>query len=78
MASCARPSRLDRVEVPARSRVVKIRPTSPRAARLWLVCRARVLLPESIVPVKNCSSATWESCHAVRAGWLCDGWVMGA
>ena len=43
---------------PARSWVVKIRPTRPRAAWLWLVWSARVLLPESMVPVKKCSSAT--------------------
>ena len=44
--------------LPARSWLVKIRPTRPRAAWLWLVWRARVDLPESMVPVKNCSSAT--------------------
>ena len=38
-------------------RLVKIRPDRPRAAWLWLVCSASVDFPESIVPVKNCSSA---------------------
>src|SRR3954463_15202728 len=51
---------------PARSWVVKMRPTRPRAAWLWLVCRARVLLPESMVPVKKWSSAIARRlCHAV-------------
>jgi thiosulfate/3-mercaptopyruvate sulfurtransferase len=40
--------------------VVKIRPTRPRAAWLWFVCSARVLFPESMVPVKNLSSAIGE------------------
>src|SRR4051794_34999945 len=57
-ASCCSPSRLDRVAAPARSWLLKIRPTRPRAAWLWLVWRASVDLPESMVPVKNCSSAT--------------------
>src|SRR5690242_21483147 len=57
MASCASPSREEIVAAPARSWAVKIRPTRPRAAWLWLVCSASVLFPESIVPVKNWSSA---------------------
>src|SRR5512139_487343 len=49
---------------PARSCVVKILPDRPRTAWLWLVWRARVDLPESMVPVKNWSSATGEH-HAM-------------
>src|SRR3954452_7244755 len=63
-ASCSRPSREERIASPARSWVVKIRPTRPRAAWLWFVCSASVLFPESIVPVKNCSSAIGED-HAM-------------
>src|SRR5689334_13941234 len=55
IAVCSRPSRDDRIASPARSWVVKIRPTRPRAAWLWLVCSASVLFPESMVPVKNWS-----------------------
>src|SRR3954466_1267666 len=65
IASWVSPSRLERTDSPARSRVVKIRPIRPRAAWLWLVWRARVLLPESIVPVKNWSSAIGED-HAMQ------------
>src|SRR3954453_11906537 len=44
-----------------------MRPTRPRAAWLWLGCRARGLLPESLVPVKKCSSAICAGlCHAHR------------
>src|SRR3954454_16948951 len=63
-ASCSRPSREERIASPARSWVVKIRPTRPRAAWLWFVCSASVLFPESIVPVKNWSSAIGED-HAM-------------
>src|SRR6476620_5007656 len=57
MASTVRPSRLESREVPARSRLVKMRPARPRAAWLWSICSARVDLPQSIVPVKKVSSA---------------------
>src|SRR4029078_4200169 len=56
--SAGSPRRLDRIAQPARSWVVKIRPTRPRTAWLWLVWSASVLLAESIVPVQNWSSAT--------------------
>ena len=66
-ASWVSPSRLERTAAPARSWVVKIRPTRPRAAWLWLVWSASVDLPESIVPVKKCSSAmSRRSCHSGR------------
>ena len=64
-ASCSSPSREDRIASPARSWLVNIRPTRPRAAWLWFVCRARVLFPESIVPVKNWSSAIGDD-HGTR------------
>ena len=54
---------------PARSWVVKIRPTRPRAAWLWLVCRASVDLPESIVPGEEVQfSHGARSCHRRLAG----------
>src|SRR3954449_11329489 len=69
IAWCCSPSRLESIAVPARSRLVKIRPTSPRWTRLWLVWSASVLLPESMVPVKNCSSATGATlCRTGRSG----------
>src|SRR3954469_9398807 len=52
-----RPRRLESSASPARSRLVKILPTRPRAAWLWSICRASVDLPQSIVPVKKVSSA---------------------
>src|SRR3954453_6605365 len=64
-AWCSRPRREERIASPARSWAVKIRPIRPRAAWLWLVCSASVLFPESIVPVKNWSSAIGED-HAMR------------
>ena len=42
-----------------------MRPIRPRAAWLWLVCSASVLFPESIVPVKNWSSAIGQD-HAMQ------------
>src|SRR6476661_261957 len=60
-ASWVRPKRLESVAAPARSWVVNSLPTRPRAAWLWLVWSARVLLPESMVPVKKCSSATGQN-----------------
>src|SRR5690349_14771440 len=58
MASWVSPRRLESVATPPRSWVEKIRPARPRAAWLWLVWSARVVLPDSMVPVKKCSSAT--------------------
>src|SRR4051794_37228864 len=63
-AWCSRPRREERIASPARSWAVKIRPIRPRAAWLWLVCSAKVLFPESMVPVKNWSSAIGED-HAM-------------
>src|SRR3954469_4897201 len=66
IASWVNPRRLERMASPARSWVVKIRPTLPLAAWLWFVCSARVLLPESMVPVKKWSSAIARRlCHDV-------------
>src|ERR1700712_2379689 len=65
MASWVSPRREETSASPARSWVVKIRPIRPRAAWLWLVCRASVLFPESIVPVKNWSSAIGQD-HAMQ------------
>ena len=75
-ASCVSPSRLDSTASPARSWDVKIRPTRPRAAWLWLVWSARVDLPESMVPVKKCSSATRSDPVTAGAGAASGaGWV---
>ena len=54
----ASPSREETVASPARSWEVNSSPTRPRAAWLWLVWRASVDFPASIVPVQKVSSAT--------------------
>src|SRR5436190_24249971 len=66
-ASWVRPRREETSASPARSWVVKSRPIRPRAAWLWLVCSASVLFPESMVRVKDWSSAIGED-HAMQAG----------
>ena len=55
-AAAATPSRLD-TWAPSRSRWVHSRPRSPGDERLWWICRARVDLPEPIVPNENRSVA---------------------
>jgi hypothetical protein len=58
IAGVDRPSREESTDSPMRSSLVKISPCRPRAELLWSICRARVDLPQSIVPEKNTSSAT--------------------
>src|SRR5690242_21229688 len=55
-ASVTSPSRDDSLPSPARSSLVKMTACRPREARLWTICRASVLLPQSIVPEKKTSS----------------------
>ena len=57
-AAVCSPSREDSTDSPARSCLVKMRPTRPRARWLWSIWSARVDLPQSIVPEKKTSSAT--------------------
>ena len=47
-----------RTGAPERSSLVKLSPARPRAAWLWSIWRARVDLPQSMVPEKKTSSAT--------------------
>src|SRR6478735_5792969 len=70
-APVERPSRELRTLVPARSILVKMSPTRPRAPWLWSIWRARVDLPQSMVPEKKTSSATRHHPRR-RAGWHHD------
>src|SRR5450631_1878647 len=72
MALVARPRRDDSTDSPALSCLVKISPDRPRAAWLWSIWRARVDLPQSIVPEKKTSSAITQNSTARADGWLTD------
>src|SRR5674476_1649669 len=71
-ALVARPRRDDSTDSPARSCLVNISPARPLAAWLWSIWRARVDLPQSIVPEKKTSSATEGNSNGCRSRTLSD------